>query len=61
MRSALYVLLLDNFELFATNIQACMEQLMAALSFNPSNGTHTAGREIGGVQLFGSIAIVLLQ
>lgn len=59
--SALYVLLVNNFDHFANVVQKCMEDCVNARSFRDPGLMVFSGRETGGVQLFGSLSAVLLQ
>ena len=59
--SALYVLLMENFETFANHVQKCMEDCMNARSFKDPYAPSAGGKEFGGVQVFSSMAAVILQ
>lgn len=59
--SALYVLLVNNFDHFANVVQKCMEDCISARSFRDPGSMVFSGRETGGVQIFGSLSAVLLQ
>ncbi|KAH8107252.1 P-loop containing nucleoside triphosphate hydrolase protein [Cristinia sonorae] len=60
LTNALYVLLVDNLEGFSTKVENCLKDCMLARSFGSRNGGHNT-KEAGGVQIFGSLAMVLLQ
>ena len=53
---------MENFELFATNVKACMGDAMTSQAFRDPNALFAAdANAMGGRQVFGSLVAVLLQ
>ncbi|TCD60036.1 hypothetical protein EIP91_010850, partial [Steccherinum ochraceum] len=62
LTNALYVLLKEHIGLFANNVRKCMEDMLAARSFKDPQGPHGTGKpDVGGVQVFSSLAAILHQ
>lgn len=56
--NGLYMRILDNFDNWCSNLDKCMQEIMAAHSFGDPNG---ASEKWMGVQVISSLAVVLFE
>lgn len=58
--SGLYMGIMENFEVFATNLESCMDAIMATGTFKDPNVMNAFGALLGS-QVFASLATVFYE